>query len=96
MKTFVVVKNLRYTDGISYWLTDDVANEDTGISGAGFGDVESAVEDAIFSIDRLDDVYIADLTSYGDAVLEYFGASLLELVNQNLLAFSEWKSLKDA
>lgn len=95
MKTFVVVKSLRYTDGISYWLTDDVANEDTGISGAGFCDVKSAVDDAIFSIDCLDEVYIADLTSLGDAVLEYSGASLRELVNQSLLAFSDWKSLKD-
>lgn len=96
MKTFVVVKNLRYTDGISYWLTDDVANEDTGISGAGFGDVKAAVDDAIFSIDCLDEVYIADLTSLGDAVLEYCVPSLLELVNQKSLAFSEWDSLKDA
>lgn len=67
-RTYIVLKNIDIA-GLTYWITDDVHDQDSGCSGAGYANLTELMEDALDGI-VLGKVMIADLTDMGQSAIE--------------------------
>lgn len=95
METIILVKNLKHTMGISCWMTDDVSDDESGVSGAGYESVQEAVSDAVGNIECHDGIYVVDATGMGDEILHLSSEQLYAMVHQNKVPLAEWKSNHD-
>ncbi len=90
--SYVIILHHLKSSGICAWTTDDCTDELSGVSGAGYGSVHEAVEDAIGEEDSDNGFFVADLIEMGDSYLELAPADLNVKVDAVKVPLAQWRS----